>query len=85
MRCAALPKEDKAKGLFSLASSPTVDHKGAVVSLWDMRMSGWRDAKPPAQKLTAEQGAKIIERSRRLTDSAEPGGQRPLDAHEDIE
>lgn len=82
---AALPEEEKAKGLFTLARSPPVDHEGAVANLWDMRMPRWREAKPQAPKLAPEQEAKIIERSRRLTDAAERGGHRPLDAHEDVE
>jgi hypothetical protein len=82
---AALPEEEKAKGLFTLANSPPVDHQGTVASLWDMRMPGWRDPKPPASKMTTEQKAEIIERSRRLTAAAERGGHRPIDGNEDVE
>jgi hypothetical protein len=82
---AALPEEQKAQGLFTLASSPPIGHQGAVASLWDMRMPGWRDPKPPTPKMTAKQEAEIIASSRRLTDAAERGGHRPLDAHEDVE
>jgi len=78
---AALPEEEKPNGLFTLASSPPVDHQGSVASLWDMRMPGWRDPKSPTPKMTPEQEAKIIERSRRLADAAERGGDRPLGAH----
>src|SRR3546814_11310472 len=46
---AALPDEEKAKGLFTLASKPPADHNGLVADLWDARMPGWRTPTPIGQ------------------------------------
>lgn len=82
---AALSEEEKAKGLFTLASKPPVDHQGLVADLWDVRIPGWRTPKPPAPKMAPEGEAKIIAKSRRLTEAAERGGHRPLADDEDVE
>lgn len=82
---AALPEAEKAKGLFTLASKPPIDHRGLVATFWDARMPGWRITKPPAAKMSPEEEANIIARSRRLTEAAEQGGDHLFAPGEDIE
>lgn len=84
-RFAALPEEEKAKGLFSLTSTPPVDHQGLVATLWDTKTPGWRTPKPPPPKISPAAEAEIIARSRLLTQAAEGGGHRPLAADEEIQ
>ena len=82
---ASLPESKRAKGLFTLASKPPVDHKGLVASLWDARTPGWRGPKQPVPKMSPEEEAKIITQSRRLSEAAERGGHQPLSDDEDVE
>ncbi|MFM9852584.1 MAG: hypothetical protein ACKVOJ_07260 [Sphingomonadaceae bacterium] len=82
---AALPDEEKEKGIFSLASKPPVGHDSIVASLWDVRRPGWREPKPPSPKLTPEIEAQILARSRGLTDAAKRGRPGPLKPDEDVE
>lgn len=82
---AGLPEDEKAKGLFTLASAPPLDHQGLVASLWDIRIPGWRKPKPPAPKMAPEDEANLIARSRRLIGAAERGGHPSLTADEDVE
>ena len=81
----ALPEDEKVKGLFTLASKPPVDHQGLVASLWDDRMSGWREPKPPQPKMAAEEAAEVIAMSRRLIGAAEQRERGPIVPDEDIE
>jgi hypothetical protein len=82
---AALPDKKKAKGIFSLANMPPVEHDGIVASLWDIRRPGWREPKPPSPKMTPEMEARIVARSRGLTDAARQGKPGPLSSDEDVE
>ena len=82
---AGLSDEEKAKGIFSLASNPPAEHDGIVASLWDVRMPGWREPKPPSPKLTPQIEAQIIAKSRRLTDAAKRGKPSFLNPYEDID
>ena len=82
---AALPEEEKANGIFSLASKPPVAHDGIVANLWDVRMPGWREPKPPSPKLTPEMEAQILARSRGLTEAAKRGLHGPSKSDEDFE
>src|SRR3546814_2161364 len=40
---AALPDEEKAKGLFTLASKPPADHNGLVADLWEIGRASCRE------------------------------------------
>ena len=82
---AALPDEEKAKGLFTLASKPPTDHKGLIADLWDARMPGWRVPKPPAPKMAPKTEAEIIARSRGLVDAAKRSKLAPWNAGDDVE
>src|SRR3546814_10520204 len=82
---AALPDEEKAKVLFTLASKPPADHNGLVADLWDARMPGWRTPKPPAPKMAPKAEAEIIARSRGLVDAARRSRPSFLDSGEDVE
>ncbi|AJA10259.1 hypothetical protein SKP52_16935 [Sphingopyxis fribergensis] len=80
-----LPDEEKAKGLFTLASKPPIDHNGLVADLWDVRMPGWRTPKPPAPKMAPKAEAEIIARSRGLVDAASRSGPYSWDDGADVE
>ena len=82
---AALPEEDKTKGLFTLADRPPVNHQGLVATLWDVRMAGWREPRPPAKKMSPEDGARIVAQSRRLTEAAELGGNTSIADEEEVQ
>lgn len=82
---AGLSDEEKAKGIFSLASKPPAEHDGIVASLWDVRMPGWREPKPPSPKLTPQMEAQLIAKSRGLTDAAKRGKPSFLNPYEDID
>jgi len=71
---ASLPDEEKAKGLFVLASSPPLEAE-LIVGHWDASMGGWREAerqrsvapKPPKD---SEAARKIIEKITQASDAA---------------
>lgn len=80
-----LPDEEKAKGLFTLASKPPIDHHGLVANLWDARMTGWRVPKLPVPNMAPEEEAAIVARSRGLIDAAKRGKRVPSNTGEDVE
>lgn len=80
-----LPDAEKSRGVFTLANAPPTDHQGVVGTLWDVRMPGWREPKPPVPKMSPEAKAELIARSRRLTDAAARGRQRQLREDEEVE
>lgn len=82
---ATLPDEEKAKGLFTLASKPPTDHNGLIADLWDARMPGWRVPKPPAPKMAPKTEAEFIARSRGLVDAAKRSKLAPWNAGDDVE
>lgn len=82
---ASLPDDEKAKGLFTLASKPPAEHHGLVADLWDARMPGWRVPKPPVPKMAPEKEAEIIAQSRGLIDAANRGRFAPSHDGEDVE
>ena len=80
-----LPEDEKAKGLFTLANKPPVEHQGLVSTLWDLRMPGWRTPKRAPPIMSPEEEAKIIASSRHLTEVAMKGGQTSFAGQEDVE
>lgn len=82
---AALPEEQKAQGLFTLASKPPTEHCGLVANLWDARMPGWRVPKPSAPKMAPEKKAEILAMSRGLTDAAKRSPLAYWNAGEDVD
>ncbi len=82
---AARPDEERAKGIFSLASKPPVEHDGIVASLWDIWRPGWREPKLPSPRLTPKMETQILARSRGLTDAAKRGKLGPLKSDQDVE
>lgn len=63
---AGMPDEERAKGLFMLASTPPRDNAGLCARLWDATSPGWREPRPALPKLTREQNTEIVGRSNRL-------------------
>ena len=80
-----LPENEKAKGLFTLANKPPVDHQGLVSTLWDLRMPGWRTPRRAPTMMLPEEEARIIANSRRLTGAAMRDDQTSLAGHKDVE
>jgi len=67
------PEEEKAKGLFLLATSPPTDDQGLCATLWDAVRPGWRRPRTPALSLTPEQHDDILRRSKEISAAAFAG------------
>ena len=73
----ALPDEEKAKGLFLLASTPPRADEGLCATLWDAVSPGWRTPKE-STALTKEQNDAILARSNRALTAARSGIRAPF-------
>ena len=77
----ALPENQKAKGLFTLVTSPPKADQGLCARLWDKHAPGWRNPKV-ASNLSPEKTREIIEGSKAMQRAAVGG--EPLNASHGI-
>lgn len=73
----SLSDEEKAQGLFTLASKPPLDHEGICTRAWDRFRAGWRKPKGAPLKLPPEIERKIIKDGNRLIAAAEMADMPP--------
>lgn len=70
----SLPEEQKAGGLFLLASSPPLADEGVIAQHWDKSMPGWRNRKPvPPPPKDSEASKRILGESQAFIGAAEAG------------
>ncbi len=78
---ATFPDDEKAKGLFDLASYPPASDAFLVTQLWDKHLPAWRKQREEHKKLDEEEQKEMVERINRVAKEAKSvsgGAQRSV-------